>query len=71
MRNPDFVKLAESMHIRALRVRDKAELPNKMKEFLEYDNTKPILMEVLVEPNEHVFPMVGSYTVIDVLFTDY
>lgn len=60
MQNPDFVKMAESMHIRALRVRNKTELPDKMKEFLEYDNDKPILMEVLVEPNEHVFPMVPA-----------
>ncbi|GJJ12302.1 Acetolactate synthase, mitochondrial [Clathrus columnatus] len=60
MKNPDFVKLAESMYVHALRVRDKSELPLKMKEFLEYDNSKPILMEVCVEPNEHVFPMVPA-----------
>ena len=33
-----------------------------MKEFLEYDNHKPVVMECAVEKNEHVFPMVGIYT---------
>jgi len=57
-KNPDFVKLAEAMNVKALRLTDPADLPAKMKEFLEYDNTKPIVMECLVEQNEHVFPMV-------------
>ena len=60
MTNPDFVKLAESMGVKALRVHNAQELPEKMKEFLEYDNSKPILMECLVETNEHVFPMVPA-----------
>jgi acetolactate synthase-1/2/3 large subunit len=58
MTNPDFVKLAEAMGVKALRCRHIGELEEKMKEFLEYDNNKPILMECLVEKNEHVFPMV-------------
>lgn len=57
-KNPDFVKLAEAMNVKAIRLTDPSELPAKMKEFLEYDNTKPIVMECLVEQNEHVFPMV-------------
>jgi len=60
MTNPDFVKLAEAMGVKAIRVHNSAELPAKMKEFLEYDNSKPILMECLVEKNEHVFPMVPA-----------
>jgi hypothetical protein len=59
-KNPDFVKLAEAMNVKALRLTDPSELPAKMKEFLEYDNTKPIVMECLIEQNEHVFPMVRS-----------
>lgn len=58
MTNPDFVKLAEAMGVRALRATTMKELPDKMKEFLEYDNSKPILLECPVEPDEHVFPMV-------------
>jgi len=56
--NPDFVKLAEAMGIRAMRVIDQEELPAKMKEFLEYDG--PILMEAVVTKGEHVLPMVPA-----------
>ena len=31
-----------------------------MKEFVEYDNTKPILFEARVVKNEHVYPMVPA-----------
>ena len=60
MHNPDFVKLAEAMGVKALRCSSSEELEGKMKEFLEYDNNKPILMECVVERNEHVFPMVPA-----------
>ena len=59
MANPDFVKLAEAMGVHAIRCHTAEELPAKMKEFLEYDNNKPVVMECVVEKNEHVFPMVG------------
>lgn len=59
MTNPDFVKLSESMGAKALRCTNLAELPAMMKEFLEYDNTRPILMECLVS-SEHVYPMVAA-----------
>lgn len=48
MTNPDFVKLAESMGAKALRCTTAEELPAKMKEFLEYDGSRPIVMECLV-----------------------
>jgi len=57
--NPDFVKLAESMRIKGLRVTDQDDLPAKMKEFLEY-NDGPILMEAVVTKGEHVLPMVPT-----------
>lgn len=60
MTNPDFVLLAKAMGVHAIRCHTAEELPAKMKEFLEYDNNKPIVMECLVEKNEHVFPMVRS-----------
>jgi hypothetical protein len=59
MTNPDFVKLSESMGAKALRCTNLEELPAMMKEFLEYDNTRPILMECLVS-SEHVYPMVAA-----------
>ncbi|KAH8106934.1 acetolactate synthase [Cristinia sonorae] len=59
MRNPDFIALAKSMGVHAIRCRNAEELPAKMKEFLEYDDSKPILLECLVQ-SDHVFPMVPA-----------
>ena len=59
MHNPDFVKLAESMGAKALRCTKLADLPAMMKEFLEYDGTRPIVMECVVS-SEHVYPMVPA-----------
>ncbi|KAJ3055310.1 Acetolactate synthase, mitochondrial [Rhizophlyctis rosea] len=56
MRNPDFVKLAEAMGCKGLRVKTMEELPAVMKEFLETD--EPVVLEAIVEKNEHVYPMV-------------
>lgn len=61
MINPDFVLLAKAMGVHAIRCRSAEELPEKMKEFLEYDNNKPIVMECIVEKTEHVFPMVRLF----------
>ena len=60
MHNPDFVKLAEAMGVKAIRCDKLDELPDKMKEFVEYDNTKPILFEARVVKNERVYPMVPA-----------
>jgi len=60
MHNPDFVKLAEAMGVKALRCDSVADLPAKMKEFVEYDNTKPIIFEARVVKSEHVYPMVPA-----------
>ncbi|KAL2312692.1 Acetolactate synthase, mitochondrial [Schizosaccharomyces pombe] len=55
-KNPNFVKLADAMGIKALRVEKREDLAKKMKEFL---STKgPVLMEVLVAQKEHVYPFV-------------
>ena len=60
MHNPDFIALAKAMRVHAIRCDRAEDLPAKMKEFLEYDNSKPVLMECFVETNEHVFPMVSA-----------
>ncbi|KAK7048022.1 acetolactate synthase [Favolaschia claudopus] len=60
MKNPDFVELARSMGVHAMRCETLEELPEKMAEFLAYDNNKPVFMECIVERNEHVFPMVAA-----------
>lgn len=60
MTNPDFVKLANAMGVHAIRCTTSEDLPQKMREFLEYDNSKPVLLECMVEKAEHVFPMVPA-----------
>ena len=70
MINPDFVLLAKAMGVHAIRVSSVSELPEKMKEFLEYDGNKPVLLECIVETNEHVFPMVCPPSPISSLVTD-
>ncbi|GAA6024446.1 hypothetical protein JCM10207_005767 [Rhodosporidiobolus poonsookiae] len=60
MTNPDFVKLAQAMGVHAIRCDSVADLPAKMKEFMEYDNNKPVLFEARVVKNEHVYPMVAA-----------
>ena len=62
MTNPDFVLLARAMGVHGIRANSASELPEKMKEFLEYDGNKPVLLECVVEPSEHVFPMVGVFS---------
>ncbi|KAF9242111.1 hypothetical protein BU15DRAFT_87021 [Melanogaster broomeanus] len=60
MHNPDFVLLAKAMGAHAIRCSNVDELPEKMKEFLEYDESKPVLLECMVETKEHVYPMVPA-----------
>ncbi|KZV87401.1 acetolactate synthase [Exidia glandulosa HHB12029] len=60
MRNPNFVLLAQAMGVHAIRATTLEELPAKMKEFIEYDGSRPVLFECLVETHEHVFPMVAA-----------
>lgn len=60
MSNPDFVALAKAMRVHAIRCTSADELPEKMKEFLEYDESRPVLLECVVETKEHVFPMVPA-----------
>ena len=59
MHNPNFVALAESMGAKGMRCMDIDSLPAMMKEFLEYDGTRPIVMECVVS-SEHVYPMVPA-----------
>ena len=59
MKNPDFVLLAQAMGVHAMRCHHADELPEKMREFLMYDNSRPVLLECLVDQAEHVLPMVG------------
>lgn len=53
MSNPDFVTLARSMGVHAIRCDNAADLPAKMKEFMEYDNSRPVLLDACIIEVRH------------------
>lgn len=61
--NPDFMKLAESMGLKGIRVTTQEEMKAGVKEFL--DSTEPVLMEVMVEKKVPVLPMVPGGKALD------
>ncbi len=63
MHNPDFCKLLEAMHCKAVRVTKLEDLPAKMKEFLDHDG--PAILEAMVEKHEHVYPMLPAGKTVD------
>ena len=58
LQNPDFVKITEGFGITARRVSERAELADAIQTMLDYDGS--YLLEVVVEKEENVFPMVPS-----------
>ena len=58
MTNPDFVKIAEGYHIKAKRVVERAGLKEAIGEMIASD--EPYFLEVKVEREDNVFPMVPS-----------
>lgn len=67
MINPDFVQLARSMGAHAIRVRSASELPEKMKHFLEYDGNRPVLLDCVMEPRQHLYPLVCPRSMINLV----
>ena len=55
-KNPDFVKLAEAMGVKGIKCNVASELKEKMAEFLAHDG--PVMLEAMVTPKEHCYPMV-------------
>tara|TARA_B100000963_G_scaffold114837_1_gene100018 strand:- start:401 stop:2101 length:1701 start_codon:yes stop_codon:yes gene_type:complete len=58
MVNPDFVKIAEGYSIQASRVNDRKDLDNAVKLLIESNDA--YFLEVCVEKEDNVFPMVPS-----------
>ncbi len=58
MVNPDFVKIAEGYHIEAKRVSERKDLKTAVQEMIASD--KPYFLEVKVEKEDNVFPMIPS-----------
>jgi len=58
MTNPDFVKIAEGYHITSNRVSKREDLKNAVQEMIDFDG--PYFLEVVVEKEDNVFPMIPS-----------
>ncbi|MDT7830491.1 biosynthetic-type acetolactate synthase large subunit [Pricia sp. S334] len=58
MVNPDFVKIAEGYHIESNRVSERKDLKAAVEEMIASD--KPYFLEVRVEKEDNVFPMIPS-----------
>lgn len=58
MTNPDFVKIAEGYHIEAKRVSERKDLKAVVEEMMASKN--PFFLEVKVEKEDNVFPMIPS-----------
>ncbi|HVV68240.1 MAG TPA: biosynthetic-type acetolactate synthase large subunit [Gammaproteobacteria bacterium] len=58
LKNPDFIKIAEGYAISGCRVKDSAEFRSALDTMLNFDG--PYLLEVVVEMEENIFPMVPS-----------
>jgi acetolactate synthase-1/2/3 large subunit len=58
MKNPNFAMLAEACGIRGIKCERKEDVAKTVKEMLEHNG--PVIVDFVVEPNEHVYPMVPS-----------
>ncbi|MGW9686416.1 biosynthetic-type acetolactate synthase large subunit [Flagellimonas sp. 2504JD1-5] len=58
MTNPDFVKIAEGYHIKSRRVVQRSELKDAVSEMIA--SKDPYFLEVKVEKEDNVFPMIPS-----------
>lgn len=58
LKNPDFIKVAEGFGIKGKKVLHRPELDDAIREMLEFNG--PYLLEVSIEKEYNVFPMVPS-----------
>ena len=58
MRNPNFAKMAEAFGCRGIRCEHKCDVDKTVKEMLAHPG--PVVVDFVVEPNEHVYPMVPA-----------
>ncbi len=65
--SPDFVKLAESYGAYGDRVQKPGEIGPKLQEAL--DSGKPAVLDIVIDPDEHVLPMVPSGGKLDEMLT--
>jgi acetolactate synthase-1/2/3 large subunit len=58
MKNPNFAMMAESCGIRGIRCEHKQDVEKTVKEMINHKG--PVIVDFVVEPNEHVYPMVPA-----------
>lgn len=58
MVNPDFVAIAKGYHIEAQKVTERADLKSAVKQMIDFDG--PYFLEVRVEKEDNVFPMIPT-----------
>src|SRR5688572_18157656 len=58
MKNPHFAKMAEAFGIKGIRCDNKCDVAKTVDAMLSHD--VPVVLYFIVEPNEHVYPMVPS-----------
>ena len=56
MQNPDFSRLADAFGAKGLRITEKADVPDGVRELLETEGC--VVADFHVEPEENVYPMV-------------
>lgn len=65
--SPDFVKLAESYGAHGARISEPDEIAPKFEEALECG--KPAVLDIIIDPDEHVLPMVPAGGKLDQMLT--
>ena len=63
LKNPNFIKLAESYEIPAARVVERHELHKNIQTALDHNG--PYLLEIVVKKEENVFPMIPAGSGVD------
>ncbi len=63
MKNPDFVAIAQGYSIKGQKVSDRDHLANAINEMLDHPGA--YLLDVIVEKEENVFPMIPSGAAVD------
>lgn len=58
-RNPDFVKLAEAYGAAGFRIENDSQVDDVLTKMLEV-NDRPVVVDALIDPHEHVYPMIPS-----------
>ncbi len=67
---PDFVKLAEAHGAVGIRVKNKAEVTSALQQALEQVKTKTVILDVYINPDEKVFPMIPAGKGLDDIIVD-